>query len=251
MFQNYKVVITGSTSGIGLATAKQFIENGATVIGLGRSFDRTKELGEKFIPCKCDVTDEAQIKEAVEFIKKTFNDELDTFVNAAGLGFHTDIKDFDTETFDKGYKLLLRAPAIFGRELYPLLLKSPAKNPSIVNVASAAGHAVSPDLLIYNLAKTAHILLTKQQAKGYIGVRSNDVCPGFIDTPIFGREGTDLPDDVKAQTFAMTEAILPIPRIGKPEEVANLICFLASEDAMYINGADVTVDAGLGTVVAG
>ncbi|MCD8054335.1 MAG: SDR family oxidoreductase [Lachnospiraceae bacterium] len=251
MFKDYKVVITGATSGIGLATARKFLEEGATVIGIGRNFDATKDLGDRFIPFRCDVSKESEIDAAAKFIEETFGGELDTFVNNAGAGVHSTVKDVDMEEHRKGMDLLLNAPIQFGRNLYPMLLKSPRENGCIVNIASAAGHSISPDLLTYTLAKTAHIRLTEIQAAGFIGVRVNSVCPGYIDTPIFGRPGTDLPEEAIQAAYDAVSAVLPLGRIGQPEEVAEVIAFLCSEDAMYINGADVRVDGGFTAVVSG
>ena len=252
MFEGYKVVITGATSGMGLATAKKMIADGATVIAIGRNFAKVGDLGDRYIPFKCEVRDPEQIEAAVKFIDETFGGELDTFINAAGAGTGPyGVKNITVEAFEAGLNMLLRAPLLFGKALYPMLLKSPHKNGSIVNIASASGHAISGDNMIYNICKHAHIHLTKQQAQEYIGIRSNSVSPGFIDTPIFAAPGTDMPQEAIDQTFAFVRSILPIPRIGTPDEAAEVICFLASEDAMYLNGADIAVDGGLGTVVSG
>ena len=91
------------------------------------------------------------------------------------------------------------------------------------------------------------MLYTKQQAQGFIGVRCNSVSPGFIQTPIFQRDGVNM---AEADALAMYDQMAQITcgRTGKPEEVADLIAFLASTDAQYINGADVLIDGGLMTV---
>ena len=194
MFQDYKVVITGATSGIGLATARLFIREGATVIGIGRNFSKTKELGDQFIPYTCDVRNADEIVKTCKFIKDTFDNELD-----------------------------------------------------IINTASAASRTVSSENPLYNLAKNAVVLYTKQQAQGFIGVRCNSVSPGFIQTPIFQREGVNMEENA---VLAMYDQMAKVTcgRTGKPEEVADLIAFLASTDAQYINGADVLIDGGLMTV---
>lgn len=246
-FENYRVVITGATSGIGLATARLFIKEGATVIGIGRNFDNTRDLSDAFIPCPCDVRDPAAITAACRFISEKFAGKLDTFVNNAGFGENTTIQDVTTEQFDRAFALLLRAPMLFGKELYPLLLNGDNGNASIINTASAASRTINPGNPLYNLAKNAVVLYTKQQAAGFIGVRANSVSPGFIETPIFTRDGVGMPADAVAKMYDQMAAIT-CGRTGKPEEVAELICFLASPDAKYINGADVLIDGGLMTV---
>ena len=162
MFKDYKVAVTGGTSGIGLASVKKFLEEGATVIAIGRNLTEVEKLGERCIPYYCDVTDDKQIEAACDFIEQTFNGELDTFLNAAGLGVGATIRDITPEYFAYGINLLLRAPILFGKRLYPMLLKAPKKNPSIVNIASSAGKTVAPENFLYNMAKTGHILYTKQ-----------------------------------------------------------------------------------------
>jgi 3-oxoacyl-[acyl-carrier protein] reductase len=152
MFQDYKVVITGATSGIGLATARLFIKEGATVIGIGRNFSRTTDLGDRFIPCTCDVRDANAIVKTCEFIGETFGSELDVFVNNAGFGENTTIRDVTVDQFDRCFSLLLRAPMLFAKELYPLLLNAPKNNASIINTASAASRTVSSENPLYNLA---------------------------------------------------------------------------------------------------
>lgn len=247
MFQDYKVVITGATSGIGLATTQLFIREGATVIGIGRNFTRTEKLGEKFIPCSCDVRDPNEIQKACQFIKETFDNQLDIFINNAGFGENTTIQDVTPEQFDRCFHLLLQAPMLFAKEMYPLLLNSPKKNASIINTASAASRTINSENPLYNLAKNAVVLYTKQQAMGFIGVRCNSVSPGFIETPIFTRDGVGMPEEAVTKMYQQISHIT-CGRTGKPEEVADLIAFLTSTDGQYINGADVLIDGGLMTV---
>lgn len=248
MFNDYKIVVTGATSGIGLAIAKKFIEEGATVIAIGRDFEKVGDLGERYIPCRCDVSCPADIEKACAFIGETFHGELDTFVNNAGGGCNISVTDVTAEVFDYGMHLLLQAPMLFGKYLYPMLLKALQKNPSIVNIASAASRCILPDNMVYNMAKAAHVLLNKQQAAGYTGVRCNSISPGFVDTPIFERPGSDLDHEQVLAMYGKVSQLVPCGRIAQPEEIAELAAFLASEDAMYINSADVLIDGGLSTV---
>jgi len=251
MFKDYKIAVTGGTSGIGLESVKKFLEEGATVIAIGRNLTEVKKLGEKCIPYQCDVSDPAQLDACCEFIDKTFGGELDTFVNAAGLAFPATIRNITTEIFDNGVALLLRAPILFGKNLYPLLAKSSKKNGSIVNVASSSGWGVSPENCLYNLCKVGHVQITRQQAAGFSGVRSNAVCPGWVDTPIFTREGTGVTEAMLPAIYENACKKTPMGRVSKPEEIAELVAFLASEDAMYINGANVLIDGGLLAWVSG
>lgn len=249
MFKDYKVVVTGATSGIGLATAMRFIDDGATVIGIGRDFKQTSSLGEKFIPCQCDVSISADIDKACVFIDETFDGELDVFVNAAGAATPATLTSITAENFDAGMHLLLLAPILFGKSLYPMLLRSPQHNPSIINIASVDSRRVLQDDMLYNLAKNACVLYTKQQALGFIGVRCNSVSPGVTDTAMFGREGSSLGAEQKQELFDTISAAIPCGRIAQAAEVADAVSFLASTDASYMNGSDLLMDGGFTTTL--
>lgn len=241
-FEGYKVLITGATSGIGLATAKRFLDEGATVIGIGRNFEKTKSLGEKFIPYVCDISEVEQIDQAVSFVCDTFGDELDTFVNNAGHGIAGNIKNVSAKDIDTGVDLFLKPAILFGKKLYPLLQKAPSGNASIVNVSSLANRLYDTNNVVYDLCKLALLQYTKIQAAGLEGVRCNCVSPGFIDTPIFGRKGRSR-EEIDT-LFKNVSDTIPTHRIGKPEEVASVITFLCSENAKYISGTDFLVDGG-------
>ena len=243
-FKGHKVLITGATSGIGLATAARFIEEGATVIGIGRNFERTKELGDKFIPCVCDVTNEEQLNAAVEFVDKTFGGELDVFVSNAGHGFMKDLIDVRPADINAGINLILNPTVFFGVKLYPMLLKGQSKNPCIINVSSSSDRQFNLNNVPYCLSKTALVKYTKLQAVELKGVRCNSVSPGFTDTPIFTREGADLTRKEADEWLEGVKGSLPTHRIGKPEDLASAITFLCSEDAKYITGANLLCDGG-------
>lgn len=103
MLKDSIVMITGATSGIGLATTKEFLDQGATVIGIGRNFSRTKELGENFLPFKCDVTDEEQIKATVAFAKEKFG-RLDSLICNAGSAIVGTVEEVDSGEFERAFQ---------------------------------------------------------------------------------------------------------------------------------------------------
>jgi len=247
-FENYKIAITGATSGIGLAATKQFLDEGATVIGIGRSFIKTKDLGEKFIPFKCDVRKEIEINAACAFIDKTFGGKLDVFVNNAGLGCNTPLTEISHEIFADSIGLNLEAPVLFSSKLYPLLLKSEVGDPNIVITASMASRTFDEPIL-YCLGKAGAVHFGKLAANILRGVRVNTVSPGFIKTPIFEREGTEMTKEQVEATYESTAAALPVKRVGEAEEAASLICFIASKESPYMNGSDVIIDGGMSTVI--
>lgn len=248
-YENYKIMITGATSGIGLACTKMFLQEGATVIGIGRNFEKTEHLGEKFIPFKCDVTDAEQIRNACDFANNQFGGTLDIFINVAGLGVKESVTNVTTDRFELAVNLLLRAPILFSSYLYKNLKKAESGNPSIIHVSSAASRSIVSDNILYGLFKTALVLYTKQSASGFNGIRVNSISPGMIDTPIFNRDtkAQRSPEEIAAMYENLSRAI-PSQRVATPDECADLVSFLASEDASYINGADALIDGGIMTM---
>ena len=247
MFANYKMVVTGATSGIGLATVKLLLERGATVIGIGRDFSKTGGLGEKFIPCKCDLLDPSDIEKACAFVGETFGGELDTLINCAGERVATSVFDITPEQFHRGFDILLLAPMLMFKHLFPMLEKAPSKNGTVVNVSSATNKHVQPFNTVFNLAKCALSMYTKQLTLGCAGhnVRAVSVSPGVIDTPMYERGGMSREEVEKFFAECSKEGC---GRVGQPEEVAELICFLASDAAPIMNSTEFTIDGALTTI---
>jgi len=235
MFEGYKVLITGATSGIGLATAREFLSKGATVIGLGRDLEKVGDPGENFHLFRCDVTDEAQIDAAVAYAEEMFGGTLDTLILNAGAGGPAPIESVEGEQIDYMYNLLLKSNILFVKKFLPMLKKS--KNPSVSFTASVAGFMID-GTFPYNTMKAAVINFCRQCVAQQHGVRFNVICPGLIKTNI-------MPEEAWAM-LSTEEALQQIPsrRIGRPEEPAKLFAFLASEKATFIDGAVITIDGG-------
>ena len=247
MFENYKVVITGATSGIGLETARLFLARGATVIGIGRDFSQTHGLGGRFIPYPCDLLNADEIEKACRFVRERFGGELDTLVNCAGECVPTTIYDITPEQFHRGFDLLLLAPMLMCRYLCPLLEKAPSGNGTVVNISSATNKHAQPNNTVFNLAKCALSLYTKQLTLGYAGrnVRAVSVSPGVIDTPMYERGGMSKEAVRKFFEECSREGC---GRVGTAEEVAELICYLASTASAIMNSTEFTIDGALTTV---
>lgn len=242
--EGYKVLVTGSTSGIGLGITKMFMEEGATVIGLGRDFHRTTELGDKYIPYKCDMYYPDQIKAAFDFAAEKFDGRLDVLVNAAGRGTYGNIENFDLDEWDENFHLIVRAYMLTTKYAMPLLRKSPVAN--IVNIASASGHCNDAAQFMYSIGKSAVIKFTQITAKQNTWLRANSISPGIVDTPIFQWCTPEVKEMFDYENhFKKFADILPCKRVGVPEDIARIALLFASKDGEYINGTDIVVDGGI------
>lgn len=240
-FDNKVVVITGATSGIGEATAKQFAEESGTVVLLGRNLTKGKKIvsdiisqGGKASFIRCDVTDECSVKQAAEKIEIEFK-KVDVLFNNAGVMLPSkEIENTEIEDWKKTFEVNLDGVFYVTRNFKKLIYKCKG---CIVNNASIAGmHSyVTGRSYAYSASKSALIQFTRQMAKNYAydGVRVNCICPGIIETPILG--------DRDRKVYAER---IPLGYIGKPEDVANVVLFLASDRATYLTGVVVPIDGG-------
>ena len=245
MKNGYVALVTGAASGMGLATVKQFVEAGATVLGIGRNEGAlakvANDLGKRFIPKRCDVSKEQEIANLASEFSKGFS-HLDVLVNNAGSARFISVEQMTVDDYDFYFNLILKGPMFFVKHFAPFLRKAPA--PSIVNISSVAALAFSVAPFLYSTAKLALDKFTKHMVFDLPGIRSNSILPGCIDTAIYGSAGLGLDDEQKMQLFASVKKRIPLARIGTPEDIANCVIFLCSEKASYINGASITVDGG-------
>lgn len=239
-FHGRVAFVTGAASGIGKLTAVRFAEEGARVVLADLNVEdgeKTAELirnkgGEAHF-IKLDVTQEDEWTAAVEETVKTFGG-LDILVNNAGIGDNQPIEETTFETYSKVVSVTQNSVFLGMRAAAEELKKS--GNGAVVNVSSifgiTGGFGVS---MGYAAAKGAVRILTKAAALGWAkkGVRVNSVHPGFVDTPILG-------DTDKQMLIDVT----PMGRLGKPDDIATVIRFLASDEASFMTGAEIVVDGG-------
>ena len=234
------VVITGATSGIGEATARLFAEKGATIIMVGRSLEKGKELEEQLSPIsraefiQCDVSDEDQVKELAKHIESNYG-QVDVLFNNAGVMLQSmEIERMPTEDWKKTMDINLNGTFYMCKYLKMMIVKVKG---TIINNASIAGmqHYAAGRSYAYSASKAAVIQFTHQMAKNYgeEGVRVNCICPGIIDTPILG----DRDRSIYAQR-------IPLGYVAKPNVVAKVVLFLASNDAEYLTGVVLPIDGG-------
>ncbi len=247
-------VITGAASGIGAATARKFIAEGASVVLADIQDDRgerlVEELGPKAAFHHTDVTNEDEIRGAVERAVEKFG-RLDVMFNNAGRG-HAEglIEQTTPEMFHDVVDLLLGG-VVFGIKHATPVMKA-QKSGSMINTASIAGLGVGYGGTLYSVSKAAVIHLTKLVANeiGEDNIRVNAIAPGAIPTAIFGRVGGMSQDEAEAlipmlqMGFARAQ---PIPRSGDADDIANTALWLASDASSFVTGICIPVEGGMTT----
>ena len=245
-FDGTRVLITGSSRGIGFATAREFLARGARVAVNGRtppSVDAALDLldaGEHAVAAPGDVGTVLGCEAAVQVSLDVFGG-LDVLVNAAGVGIAASIEDSDEAMFDRTIAVNLKGTYFCIRAALPALRESRGV---VINVASDAGLMGDPRLSVYCASKGAVVNLTRALALELAPqVRVNSVCPGYVDTDMVRRDGIEQsPDPVAAERALIDYA--PLKRIAAPREIARTIVFMASPDARFVTGANWAIDGG-------
>jgi len=244
-------VITGGASGIGEGTVRLFVEEGARVVIAdvqdARGETLADTLGGRAVYQHTDVTQEAEVKVAVQ---RALDDHgrLDCIFNNAGrLGAVGPIAETPVEEYDATMNLLLRGVFLGMKHAAPVMAGQGSG--SIISTASVAGIKGGDGPHIYSAAKAAVINLTRSVALelGESGVRVNCICPGGIATPIFKGlfQGQDVDDATVVETIKPFLAqFQPIKRSGVPDDIARAALFLASDDSTFVSGHALVVDGG-------
>jgi 3-hydroxybutyrate dehydrogenase len=256
MLKGKSVIVTGSTSGIGLAVARTFAKEGAniTINGFGDAAaiekERAgleKEFGVKAIYSGADVTKPEQIAEMVATTEKTFG-AVDVLVNNAGIQFVAKVEDFPIEKWNAVIATNLSAAFFATRVAIPGMKKR--KWGRIINIASAHGLVASAEKAAYVAAKHGIVGLTKVVAleSANDGITCNAICPGWVLTPLVQKQ---IDDRAKAQGKTVEQASnellaekQPMLKFSTPEGVGALAIFLASEAASTITGSSYSIDGG-------
>lgn len=242
-------VVTGGSTGIGAATAQTLCELGASVAILDRNaeaaeitIDALLKAGHKASFHRCDMTVEVDVKDAIGAVMQEHK-ALHVLVSNAGIQRYGDIVGTSSEIWDETFDVHVKGCFYATKHAIPAMLTSGGG--AIVIVGSAQSFTAVVNSAAYVAAKHALLGMTRSIAVDFASknIRANCVCPGAIDTPMLRWS---------AQKAASPERVLqvlgsmhPLGRIGRPEEVANAISFLASDWASFITGASLTVDGGL------
>lgn len=253
-FENKKVLITGSASGIGRAITQSFAAEGATIAMADLNMEGLKALvGElshtqgKLFTYQLDVTKAAMVSEVVEEAIADMGG-IDILVNDAGVSTMQYSWKLTEEEWDFNMDVNAKGNWLVSKSVIPHLIAQKAGK--IVNVASMGGLMGAPLLAHYCASKFAVVGLTESIAKELApyGINVNAVCPGYVKTSMQNREvvweaklrGIEDPEEVRQEYIKLT----PMGRLGVPEDIAGLVLFLASEDARFITGTSIRVSGG-------
>jgi meso-butanediol dehydrogenase/(S,S)-butanediol dehydrogenase/diacetyl reductase len=242
-FRDKIVIVTGGGSGIGAASVRRFHQEGATVVIADRSQERGEafaaELGDNRAHYRqVDVTSWSDMSHLMQEVVASFG-RLNILVNNAGIGSLSTTADIAIEEWQRVIDVDLNGVFYGCRAALPIMKAQGAG--SIVNTASASGLAADYGFAAYNAAKGAVVNLTRAAAVDHAkdGIRVNAVCPGPVGTAIM-KSIEAIPGAVEAW-----QERVPMARFAEPEEIANVIAFLASDEASFMTGANVVVDGGL------
>ena len=243
-FQDKIVVITGGTTGIGFATAKRFVDQGATVVITGRTQETldqaVAELGDNAVGIRGDVSDLASLDALFADVKQRFG-RIDTLFANAGVAKFTPLADIDEAHFDQLFNINVKGLFFAVQKAKPLL----SEGSTVILTSSIAKDIGLENASVYSATKAAVRSLARNLATewGPEGIRVNAVSPGPIETPIYDKLG--MPQEAMEEFGANIGERVSLKRFGHSEEVAKAVTFLASPDSSYMVGADLVVDGGM------
>jgi NAD(P)-dependent dehydrogenase (short-subunit alcohol dehydrogenase family) len=240
-------VVTGGNSGIGLATAKRFREEGAKVVISGRDQrtldEAVKTIGGEVVAVRADVAKLSDLDKLYRTVSEKFG-RIDVLFANAGIAKFAPLAESTEALYDETFNINVKGVYFTIQKALPLL----NDGASIIINSSVASESGVADTSIYSATKAAIRSFARTLTAELVGrgIRINVVSPGPIRTPIFGRNG--LSQEQIDDVARMLVSKVPMNRFGQPEEVADTVLFLASQEASYITGVDINVDGGMGQV---
>jgi 3-oxoacyl-[acyl-carrier protein] reductase len=236
-------IVTGAARGIGRAIALKLANEGANVVIIDVNLDQANEtakeiekLGRKSIAMKVDVTSYNDVEKMVQTVAKEWG-SVDILVNNAGITRDNLILRMTPEDFDLVININLKGVFNGIKAVFPVMMKQ--RSGKIINMASVIGQMGNVSQANYAASKAGVIALTKTAAKELAkrGVCVNAIAPGYIQTPMTDQLSDQVKDAIKA--------VIPLERLGQPEDVANMVLFLASNESDYVTGHTFNVDGGM------
>ena len=228
-------IITGGGTGIGLATARAFYQEGAKIILFGRRKEKlekaVEKLGDSAIIVQGDMTNNNDLDQLINETLHNFK-KIDILVNNAGLFNGAPLHEISDSQWDEIMNINIRSVFQLTRRVLPAMLSQ--KYGSIIHISSILGLIAVPQVAAYNVSKGALNQFSRSIAVEYgsSGIRSNSICPGLIAT------------DMTADLMKEWSKEYPIGRFGKPEDVANACLYLASDESSFVTGITLPVDGG-------
>jgi len=242
--KNKKALVTGSTKGIGLAIAEEFLSLGGEVFIVSRTrktvdslLSEWKKLGFKVYGLAADLSTKEGRGKLIKEVSHTW-DSLDILVNNVGTNIRKKFLDYTEDEYRLLFETNMFSTLDITKSLFPLLKKG--NSPSVINITSYAGVFDVGTGTPYGMSKSAEIQMTRHLAVEWAeyGIRVNSIAPWFIRTPL-----TENLLSIK-EKYAGIIARTPLARVGSPEEIASLAAFLAMDKSSYITGQNILVDGG-------
>ena len=242
-----RALITGGTTGIGLETARQFLQEGARVAITGTNpvtlESAQKELGSDVLVLSSDISTVAEQKTLAQKMGATFGG-LDVLFMNAGIVDMRPLEQWDEAAFDRSFGINLKGPFFLIQALLPLF----ANPASIVLNGSVNAHIGMPNTTIYSATKAALISLARTLSGELIsrGIRVNVVSPGPISTPLYSKLGFS--ETELKSVAASIQSQVPAGRFGAPSEIAKAVVFFASDEAAFTVGSELLIDGGMSNI---
>ncbi|XP_004535285.1 estradiol 17-beta-dehydrogenase 8 [Ceratitis capitata] len=237
-------IVTGAGSGIGRATCRLLARDGAKVIAADRNLraaeQTAKDIGnDHVLPLEVNVASLESVSKAVNYSITQFKQPPSIVVNSAGITRDGYLLKLTEQDYDDVYAVNLKGTFLMTQQFARAMIEHHIRNGSVVNMSSIVARLSNPGQANYAATKAGVVSLTEIAAKefGKFGIRVNAILPGFIDTPMV----EVVPEKVKQDVLRRC----PMGRLGRPEEIAEVIAFLASEKSSYVNGAAIEVTGGL------
>jgi NAD(P)-dependent dehydrogenase (short-subunit alcohol dehydrogenase family) len=247
--ENKIAVITGGNSGIGLAAAKDFIAEGANVIITGRNATSLeaalKELGSNAQGIALDVADSSQRKQFGEKLK-AMTPRVDVLFVNAGIAKFASIEATTEEFFDEQFNINVKGAYFSIQQVLPLM---PEGGSIVLNTSINASIGMA-NASVYSASKAAVLTLVRTLSAELLPrkIRVNAVSPGPVATPLHSAGKRGLNEEQSQQVSASIVSLIPLGRFGRPEEIAKVVTFFASDDSSFILGAELIADGGMATL---